>query len=91
MSAKTELKDWKKSKRNKLQEEKEPPTKKKSFIIGLAIFSAIFCPFTVAAGYLAKVWVYTGGGIICGLPIAFLAGIAVALPAALVFSKKASE
>jgi hypothetical protein len=91
MSAKTETMDRKKGKKHKFQIEREPPTKKKSFIIGLAIFSAILCPFTVAAGYLAKIWNYTGGGIICALPVAFLAGIIIAVPIAYIFANKASK
>ena len=78
-------------KKGKYDSEREPPTKMKSFIIGLAIFSAIICPFTVAAGYLGKVWLYTGGGIICALPTAFIAGIIIAVPIAFIFANKASK
>lgn len=71
--------------------EEEPPSMLKSFIIGLAIFAAIFCPFTVAVGFLTRIWSYTGGQIIYGLPLAFLAGVIVAIPFAIVFARKASK
>ena len=87
----TTMRSKKKGKRGKFELEREPPTKKKSFLIGLAIFSAIICPFTVAAGYLGKVWNYTGGGIICALPTAFIVGVIIAVPIAFIFANKASK
>ena len=87
----TTMRSKKKGKKGKYEPKREPPTKKRSFLIGLAIFSAIICPFTVAAGFLGRVWDYTGGGIICGLPTAFIAGVIIAVPIAVIFANKASK
>jgi hypothetical protein len=89
MSAKTSERKDKTSKKGDL--EVESPSMLKSFIIGWAIFAGIFCPFAVVAGFLAQIWKYTGGGIIFALPLAFVAGVIVALPFAIVFARKASK
>ncbi len=89
MSAKTFEGKYKPSKKGEI--EVESPSMLKSFIIGLAIFAGIFCPFAVVLGYLTQIWKVTGGGIIFALPLAFIAGVIVALPFAIVFARKASK